>query len=248
MQSFLHKALLKYNLRKADKILSTSCVMANETKKYTDKEIEVIPFGINLDEFRLCKVESPFAVGDIVIGTVKSLENKYGVEYLIRAFKILKEKYAELPLRLLIVGGGSRIEYLKELTKELNLSACTIFTGHINYSDVPRFQNILDISVSLSTEQSESFGVSVLEACACEKPVVVSNVGGLQEIVEDSVTGFVVERENPVEAANAIGKLILNKELRTAMGKKGRERVNKYYNLNDNSDRMLKIYEEFLNK
>ena len=60
--------------------------------------------------------------------------------------------------------------------------------------------------------------------------------------------GFIVEKENPDEAAKAIGKLILDKELRTVMGKKGRERVNKYYNLNNNLVQMLKIYEDLLNK
>ena len=189
-QSFVHNALFRYILGKADNILSTSVVMAEETKKYTHQEVKVTPFGIDLKEFCPRQVESPFAPDDIVIGTVKSLEKKYGVEYLIKAFKILKEKYPGLPLKLLIVGGGSQMEYLKDLTNELDLSGDTIFTGHINYSDVPRFQNILDISVSLSTEQSESFSVATLEACACEKPVVVSNVGGLPEIVEDNVTGF----------------------------------------------------------
>lgn len=247
-RSFLHKAVLKYNFKKADKILSTSKVMTDEIKRYTDKDVNVTPFGINLEEFAPRQVESPFAPGDIVIGTVKSLEKKYGVEYLIRAFKILKDKHPGLPLKLLIVGGGSQAEYLKNLAKDLEISKDTVFTGLINYFDVPRFQNILDVSVSLSTEQSESFGVSILEACACEKPVVVSNVGGLPEIVENDVTGFVVEKENPGVASIAIEKLILNKELRTAMGKKGRERVNKFYNLNDNADAMLKIYNGLLNK
>ena len=71
------------------------------------------------------------------------------------------------------------MEYLKDLTNKLDLSGDTIFTGL--YSDVQRFQNILDISVSLSTEQSESFSVATLEPVP-EKPVVVSNVGGLPEI------------------------------------------------------------------
>jgi len=106
-QSFLHKALLRYNLKKADKILSTSNIMATEINKYTPKQIEITPFGINLQEFCPRHADSPFAPGDIVIGTIKSLEKKYGVEYLIRAFKILKEKYTELPLKLLIVVGGS---------------------------------------------------------------------------------------------------------------------------------------------
>ena len=246
--SFLHKAILKYNLKRADKILSTSNVMAEHTKLYTNKKVEVTPFGINIEEFRPRQIDSPFSPGDIIIGTVKSLEKKYGVEILIKAFKILKDKHSELPLKLLIAGGGSQADHLKNLAKELDISKDTIFAGFINYFDVPRFQNLLDISVSLSTEQSESFGVAILEACACEKPVVVSDVGGLPEIVENNVTGFVVEKNNPGVASIAIEKLILNKELRTSMGKKGRERVKTLYNLENNTALMLNIYNELLAK
>jgi glycosyltransferase involved in cell wall biosynthesis len=247
-QSFVHGALFRYILGRADKILSTSVVMANETKKYTNKEVDVTPFGIDLNQFYPRQVESPFAPGDIVIGTVKSLEKKYGVEYLIKAFKIVKKKHGELPLKLLIVGGGSQMEYLKKLVDDLGLSNDTLFTGIINYTNVSRFQNILDIYVSLSVENSESFGVAVLEACACEKPVVVSDAGGLPEIVENNVTGFIVRKENPAEAADAIEKLVLDEELRAYLGKKGRERVNTLYNLNNNADKMLTIYNDVLSR
>ena len=89
--SFLHKAILKYNLMQADTILSTSHVMAVETKKYTNKDIIVTPFGIDLDQFKPMKVASVFQDDDIVIGTVKTLEEKYGIEYLIRAFSIVQK-------------------------------------------------------------------------------------------------------------------------------------------------------------
>jgi glycosyltransferase involved in cell wall biosynthesis len=247
-QSFVHGALFRYILSRADNILSTSNIMAKETKKYTNKGVEVTPFGIDLDMFCPKQVENPFSPDDIIVGTVKSLEKKYGVEYLIKAFGIVKKMNPGLPLKLLIVGSGSQMDSLKILAKELGLSEDTVFTGPINYFDIPRFQNMIDIHVSLSIEHSESFGVSVLEACACGKPVVVSNVGGLPEIVEDKATGFIVEKENPDEAAIAIQELIHNKELRKTLGMKGRERVKLYYNLKNNSEQMLKIYERLSSK
>ena len=81
-KSLLHRKILEYNLKKADKILSTSNVMAVETKNYTDKEIEVTPFGINIELFRPEKADrtasTPFSESDIVVGTIKLLEDKYG--------------------------------------------------------------------------------------------------------------------------------------------------------------------------
>jgi glycosyltransferase involved in cell wall biosynthesis len=240
LKSPIHKLMLKYNLKKADKILSTSHVMAQETNIYTDKNIEVTPFGIDMEQFKPMEVETPFNKNDIVIGTVKTLEEKYGIEYLIRAFKIVSDKYPTLPLKLLIVGGGSLENHLKNLCKELNIEDKTVFTGKVPFSDVPKYHNMLSVSVSVS--DSESFGVAIIEASSCGKPVVVSNVGGLPEVVEDGVTGFVVPPRNPQKTAEAIEKLILDEKLRNTLGNNGRNRVKKLYNWEDNVNQMINIY------
>lgn len=238
--SFLHKTVLKYNLKKADKILSTSHVMAKEASLYTDKNIEVTPFGIDIKQFKPIVVENLFDANTIVIGTVKTLDQEYGIEYLIRAFKILKTKHAYLPLRLLIVGNGSLENELKALVRELGIEIETIFTGKIPYTEIPKYHNMLSVSVFVSN--SESFGVAVIEASACEKPVVVSHVGGLPEVVEDGVTGFIVPPKDPIKAAEAIEKLILDKSLMQQIGHAGRERVYKLYNWDDNVKQMMEIY------
>lgn len=242
-RSFFHKKLLQYNLYKADKVLSTSYVMAQETNKYTEKEIEVTPFGIDVDVFKPKKVKGLFNPDDIVIGTIKDLEDVYGIEYLIKAFKILKDKYVDLPLKLLIVGGGSQESYLKILAKELNVQHDTIFTGKVDYDKISDYHNMLSIYVAVS--KSESFGVAILEACACEKPVIVSAVGGLPEVVKNNVTGLVVKPQNPEEAARAIEKLVLDQSLRVKMGIAGRTRVQKLYNWDVNVKQMINIYDYF---
>ncbi|MDX4036281.1 glycosyltransferase [Aliarcobacter skirrowii] len=244
LKSPLHKMMLKYNLKKADKILSTSNVMAKETKLYTNKDIEVTPFGIDIEQFKPMEVESLFDKDDIVIGTVKSLEEVYGIEYLIRAFKIISDKYENLTLKLLIVGGGNLENCLKDLTKELEIENKTIFTGQVKYRDVVKYHNMLSISVFLSN--SESFGVSVIESSACGKPVIVSNVGGLPEVVEDGVSGFVVPPRDPQKTAEAIEKLVLYKSLREQIGRNGRERVKRLYNWDENVEQMIRIYKELI--
>jgi glycosyltransferase involved in cell wall biosynthesis len=246
LKSPLHRELLRFNLRKADKILSTSHFMAKATHAYTSKPLEITPFGIDLAMFKPREVESPSGKNSIVIGTIKSLEEQYGVEYLIRAFNILHAKYPNLSLKLLIVGGGS-LEYpLKALVKELNLENETVFTGRIDYDLISHYHNMLSIYVALSVIDSESFGVAVIEASACEKPVVVSNVGGLPEVVEDGATGFVVPPRNPEKAAEAIEKLILDKELCLKMGRAGRKRVKKLYRWDDNVKQLISIYQIIL--
>lgn len=244
--SFLHKAVINYNLSKADRILSTSKVMAVETGKYTDKEVIVTPFGIDLDKFKPLNVNSLFSQNDIVIGTIKTLEEKYGIEYLIKAFAIVKNKYYNLPLKLLIVGDGSLSESLKKLVHDLNIEEETVFTGKIAHELVPTYDNMLSVSVSVSN--SESFGVAIIEASACGKPVVVSNVGGLPEVVEDGITGIVVPPRNSEKTAEAIEKLILDEKLRKKMGEAGRNRVAKFYDWNKNVEQMISLYKNILNK
>jgi glycosyltransferase involved in cell wall biosynthesis len=244
LKSPIHKMILKYNLKKADKILSTSHVMAIETKLYTEKEIEVTPFGIDMQQFKPMDIKSLFDKDDIIIGTVKTLEEKYGIEYLIRAFKIVSNKYYNLPLKLLIVGGGSLEKHLKKLSKELNIENKTVFTGKVPFIDVPKYHNMLSVFVSVSN--SESFGVAIIEASSCGKPVVVSNVGGLPEVVEDGITGIVVPPRDPDMTAQAIERLVVDRNLRTQMGNAGRERVRRLYNWDDNVKQMIKIYNEVL--
>jgi glycosyltransferase involved in cell wall biosynthesis len=242
-RSFFLKKILEYNLSGADKILSTSQVMRDELKKYTDKKVEVTPFGIDINMFKpICKTY----VSDkpIVIGTVKSLEEIYGIQYLIKAFKIIKDKYPDNNIKLLIIGEGSYETELKNLCSKLEVENDVEFTGKKEYEKLEEYYNKLDIAVFLS--KSESFGVAVLEASACEKPVVVSNVGGLPEVVEDNVTGFIVEKENPDDAAASMEKLIFNENLRKEMGSNGRKRVEQFYNWNNNVDQMIKIYENIL--
>ena len=243
-QSALHRRLLEFNLSRADKILSTSHVMAAETAKYTHEPIEVTPFGIDLEQFRSQPVDSLFEPDDMVIGTVKTLEEKYGIEYLIKAFSLLKHRHPDQSLKLLIVGGGSQELYLKRMTRDLGLAADTVFAGRVPHMETPRYQNMVTISVTLS--DSESFGVAVLEASACAKPVVVSNVGGLPEVVADGVTGFVVEPRDPEQAANAIERLLADQELREKMGKAGRERVRRLYSWDQSVRQMVQIYDTML--
>src|SRR5690606_28398788 len=86
------------------------------------KEIVVTPFGIDIEKFYPKKVKRIFGENDIVIGTVKSLEIKYGIENLINAFSILKQKYPVKPLKLFIVGKGTQELFLKPQVKKMKCS------------------------------------------------------------------------------------------------------------------------------
>lgn len=238
IKSPIHKMIIKYNLKKADCILSTSNVMKVETEKYTKKDIQVTPFGVDINKFYPNKIESD----EIIIGTIKTLEEKYGVQYLVKAFKQVKEENKDLDIKLRIGGKGSQENYLKNLCKELHIENDVTFLGFVNPDDVIREFQRFDISVFPSTLDSESFGVAAVESEACGTPVIVSNVGGLMESTKPNETSLVVTKKSVEDLAEKLNILIRDKELRIKMGKAARKFVEENYSLEKNFEDIDKIY------
>jgi len=238
--------LYKFILSKANTITTTSEVMRKEISIYTDKKIHKIPFGVDTKMFKPANVSSLFHSSDIVIGSIKSLEPTYGTEYLLKAFKIVKNKFKSLPLKLLIVGDGSLFTSLNKLATEFQIQDDTRFIGRIPYKYISKYHNMIDISVFPSI--MESFGVSVLEASACEKPVIVSDVGGLPEVVKENETGYIVPSKNPDALAAQLEILILNRILRETFGKNGRKWAKEKFEWDSCVIEMIKLYKESIKK
>lgn len=244
IKSPIHKMMLKYNLKKADYIFSTSNVMREETKKYTDKDIEVTPFGVDINRFVPGRVEND----EVVIGTIKTLEEKYGIQYLVKAFSIIKERNPHVKLKLRIGGKGSQEEYLKNLCSELKIENDSTFLGFVKPDDVIKeFQNF-DIAVFPSTLDSESFGVAAVEAESCGTPIVVSDVGGLMESTKPGVTSLVAKKASVEDLADKIDILVKDEKLRIKMGNAARKFVEDNYSLDDNFDYVDKLYKKITKK
>lgn len=243
-KNFINKAVLKYNLRKADVICATSYTISEFLKPVTDKLVQVIPFGVNVNEFRKKEVKSLFDKDVFVIGSIKPLEALYNTDVLIKAFGKLKSKYPERKIKLVIIGEGTQSEILKALAHKLKIESEVTFTGRIPYFEVSNYFNMLDVLVNIS--DYESFGVSVIEAMACEKPVVATNTGGLKEIIENSTFGSLVEVENVEQTASEIEKYLLDVTLKQKVGKAAREKVVQKYNWEDNIKQMIDVYQKLL--
>ncbi len=241
-KNFLSKLILKFVFQKADKLLSTSKCMADEVSKYTTKKINIIPFGVDVELFKKSGRRSLFDKNDIVIGTVKKLEKVYCIDKLIKAFSILISQHPELSLKLLIVGSGTMEKELKSLAKKMSLEKDIYFTGYIPNELTINYYSEMDAAVFLST--NESFGVSILEANACEVPVVATNVGGFKEIIIDQITGILVEPDDPAAAAIAIERIITNKELCLSLTNAARERICEKYEQSKSIARLISIYQE----
>jgi len=238
-KSIVHRYVLKRNFRKATQIFSTSHDMAKETSLYTAKPIHVIPFGIDLDQFM--PQNKRFSSKNFTIGVVKSLEDVYGINYLIQAFKIVQNKYVNSGL--LIVGEGTKENQLKQQVNELKLNHVNFF-GKVSHDKVPSSFALMDIVVIPSLQ--ESFGVAAAEALACGKAVIASDVGGLPEIIVNGETGLLC----PVKAIECIAKKIIllveNSELREGIQENGRRFVKDNYDWKVNVNQMLQFYDSVI--
>lgn len=237
--NFLNKAILKFNFKRADVICATSKTIANYIHPISKKTIEIIPFGIDLQKFKPNELNEK-SNHNIVFSCIKSLEKIYNIDLVIKAFSklIIDENSADF--RLQIVGGGSEECNLKKLCNDLKISQLVTFTGKIPSSEIPFYCQKMDVLVNISAY--ESFGVSVIEAMACEKAVIASNVGGLAEIIKNEEDGLLVTVNNIEEVTAAMKKLAFDSNLRQKLGKNGRIKVENLYNWTENLNRMIEIY------
>lgn len=249
-KSVLHRWLVDGNLRSADAVASTSLCMADEVRLVAPDigEIAITPFGVDMDCFAAVEPLSSVQKIRLLIGTVKTMAPKYGVDTLIKAFAILQGRMeirrgGEVPdIELRLVGGGSATGRLKRLASELGVAGRVEFVGWVPHRDVPTELAKLDIYAALSRMESESFGVAILEAGAAARPVVVSDAGGLPEVTVDGQTGFVVPKDDPAAAADALETLVLDASLRRKMGLAGREHVATHYSWQESLEKMMACY------
>lgn len=249
-KSFMHYWLVKKNIMAANAVASTSHCMAEQTKNIAPKvgDITITPFGVDMASYE----KSTSVVGNLIIGTVKSLDEQYGIDTLLQAFSLLYIKlkstnkiFAE-KIQLRLVGDGPQAEQLKRLALELNISNKVTFVGRVPHKQVAHELAKLNIYVALSRWDAESFGVAIIEAGAARRPVVVSDAGGLPEVTLDGVSGIVVPRENPQAAADAMEKLLLNPKLALQMGEAGRKHVEMNYSWSKSVEIMIKEYERII--
>jgi glycosyltransferase involved in cell wall biosynthesis len=237
------RGLLKYSFGKADAITVLSKITKRELKKLSAKPVDLVPFGVEIRRFKNVPASEPQTI--LHIGAIRTLSEKYGIEFLIRAFGNLCKKYDHIHLDL--VGDGPLKASLVALVMNLGINTRVTFHGYINqHTEERRYMELLNsfaIFVIPSIIDSETFGVAAVEASSCSIPVVASDVGGLPEVIEDQVTGILVPPKDVARLSKALDDLISSPEKRLSMGINGRKKVEQEYNWEENVNRMLAIYE-----
>ena len=187
-------------------------------------EIVVIPNII--DENKLGNVSTLNNNQIISIGRIEPVKDFYT---LIIVFSIISNKYPKLKLK--IIGEGSEKNTLTDFVARNNLDDKIIFTGKLNEEEIKK--ELLKSDIFILTSKSESFSLVLCEAMNYGVPCVAFNVDvGPREIMENNITGFLIENRNIAEMANKISSLLDDKNLRYNMGQESFNSVKRFYSSN----------------
>lgn len=176
-----------------------------------------------------------------ILGCVAHLSAKKGQEYLLKAVALLQTQFPNL--HCLLVGEGAMHADLLRKSNELGIGDRVHLLGY--REDVLTVMNAMDIVV-LPSIAKEGLGLVLVEAALLEIPTIGSNAPGIDEAVQEGVSGFLVPPGDPRSLADKISELLENPFLRTRMGKAGKDRALKFFSLESMTDSTEAVYRDML--
>jgi N-acetyllactosaminide 3-alpha-galactosyltransferase len=228
MVAFYRESLDRYTLSHSDQVVVSTNSYASTSRLVWRYEPEVIGAAIDAERFHPrndgTKIRKHLGIpeteeGHMVMYVGRLVPHK-GVEFLLEAVPDMRES-----VTLVVVGSGPWREVLEGSAKRLGVADRVIFAGGVPWRDLPGYYKAADVTVLPSISRLEAFGLVGLEAMASERPVVLSDIPGVREVIEDGDQGLLARPTDPRDLAVKVNQLIDNPELRDQMGKRGRKRV-----------------------
>lgn len=249
----LRDKILRYTDWMGDISTTNSKLAANSLIKrgvVPTGRMKVIPNGLVLDKFYIdlkekIEVRQQLGISDseFLWLAVGRLEEQKDYPTLLDAFRLLILKNSKAQLR--IAGKGPLLDVIKQKAVDLGISERVVFLGLRR--DIPALLNAADGFVLSSAW--EGLPNVIMEAMAAWKPVVATNVGGVPELVEDGVSGYIVPPRDPEALAAAMLKMMsLSEDERKAMGQAGRAHIEANYSLDRVVDQWERLYRDLLRK
>jgi len=179
----------------------------------------------------------------LFVGQLNKESQHKGLAYLIKAIKIVNNF---LDVKLVIVGTGNYLKYYQSLVSFEGIREKVIFAGYVDENELPKFYCGSDVVVLPSYNRAEGFGMVLIEAQACGKPVIGTTVGGIPYSVRDGETGLLVPPKDPESLAQAIQQILSDENLAREMGRAGYKRVSRDFTWEKSTEAFLMIIEEAL--
>lgn len=216
------------------------------------EKVAFVPNGVNVEVF--CPREKSASLmrrygleGKMVILTLARLVPRKGQDLVIAALPQVLEKVPQAVYML--VGQGSDEPRLRDLTQSLGLTDRVVFAGYVPDDQLVDHYNLADVYIMTSREieargDVEGFGITFLEAGACQVPVIGGRSGGIPDAVLDGETGILVDPEDPDQIAEALIRLLTDLPYARRLGKRGRQRVTETLQWQHIAERCLQLERE----
>ncbi len=247
------KFLFPLILKQADKVLVASKDYADHSAlaRYKEKvDIVEIPFGVS-EAFQAkeqTEDKGPFRL--LFVASLDKAHYFKGLHNLLKALSFLQNERKNFKekrdLHLTIVGDGDQKRFYQGLVKELGLDHLVTFKGRISDSELVKEYKQAHLTVLPSIDQSEAFGLVLIESMACGTPVIASNLPGVRSVVDHLETGLVVHPNDITDLALAIETVVDNPEQYKAMQKASLEKVEKKYRWNKIAHTLEDLYKSVL--
>ena len=238
-------------LNAVDRIIGVShheIELLQEIIKIDPDKIRYIPNGIDFSRFEPIpkpdKFLNKFKIHDNIVLYVGRLASNKGLEVLIKAAPEVLREHPKTTFVFVGEDEGMK-ELLTEQAKKLGISKNILFTGHIKDEEL-FLSAFAACDVFVLPSEYEAFGIVLLEAMACKKPVIGSHVGGVPEAVGDEGAGLIVEYNDAKALSEEINKLLADQKLRKNMGELGRARVKKNFTWESVVNQIEKVYAELI--
>jgi len=238
--------IIRYSYRKSDAVVTPSKWAHDYVKRVFDTESEIIPIGIDLRRFQTKMKPVPkdslgTSKKDTIILYVGHMLKRKGLDDLLdAAFQIGK---VHRDVRFVFIGNSwhrEEIERKRKLVKDKGIDKNVVFLGEVDNRKLPGYYKACDIFCLPSWE--ESFGIVFLEAMAMGKPIVATKTSAIPGVVREGVNGLLVGVNQPEKLALALEKLIENKDLRERLGRKGREIVEREFDIEKEAGTFSKLF------
>jgi len=242
--SYVFDPVLRASLNKAHAIIASTenYMMTSETLSRVLNRCHVIPFGIRVEDFHepnhaeVARLRARY--GERMVLGVGRLVYYKGFEYLVRAM-------AKIDAHLVIVGKGPLHAHLLQIAGELGIGDRVSILDEVK--DVSAYYHAASVFALPSIARSEAFGLVQLEAMACGKPVVNTDLdSGVKYVSLDKVTGLTVPPADATAMADAINLLLDNPQQAALYGQVGKQRVAEHFSLEVMTQRTIELYRQVM--
>lgn len=237
------RPFIRYTLKIADAVATSSERVINDVEKYTGKIDRTKLFIMRQDTINTSIFKPTKEKNDNILLSVGRINPVKGFEFIIESLPSVIKKFPDVILRIVgpVVDEGY-LQKLKTTASRVNCEKNVEFIGPVPYSQIVELYNSSTIFILTSKDEGQSN--VLLEAMACGKPVIATPVGAIPDVINDGVNGFIVKENQPETLSKKIINLLEDKALREKIGKVAQKTIEEKYAGDVFSSQLKDVFEK----